>query len=259
MSMFEHPDYRAGLNNQRSTSTNIFSAEYKKGVADRQFRESHPLFGKPPSSSQQWPMPRGVAPNYGSGSGAGSGSGSKSGGVLKTLGVLLLLVAGYALIHSASDKRQTNTRQAEAPTVESRSTEAPAAEAPSTETPSTDAAAAEAPAAAPVAESSANGSESWGVAMEGANCTRFLKMVEADSRQHSSAVPPLGIMLQTCSKAADEGDAESMVRLGSVYEQGLGVPQNTQQAISWYRAAAKSSDSEAAAEAQKNLQRLGVQ
>lgn len=256
MSMFEHPDYRAGLNNQRSTSTNIHSPEYQKGVADRQFRESHPLFGNAQGSSQPLPAPRGVASSYG----AGSGSGSKSGGGLKALGVLLLLVAGYALIHSASDKKQANTRAAEAPAADSRSAEAPSTEAPSTGVPTSVASAAESPSSeAPVAQDSTGSRGSWGTTVVGGECVNFLRMVESGSKPNTGSVPPLAGIVSLCTTAAQDGDPQAMVSLGSMYEQGLGVPQDAQQAISWYKAAAQSSDSEAAAEAQKDLQRLGAQ
>ena len=47
MSLWENPDYRAGFEKRRTTSTDIFGLPYKKGVADREFKERHPLFGKP--------------------------------------------------------------------------------------------------------------------------------------------------------------------------------------------------------------------
>lgn len=45
MSFLNKPDYLAGLRNQRTTSTNIFGLDYRKGVADREFRQRNPLFG----------------------------------------------------------------------------------------------------------------------------------------------------------------------------------------------------------------------
>lgn len=46
MSIFYKPDYRAGLENRRTTSTDIFGLPFKKGVADRQFKERNLLFPK---------------------------------------------------------------------------------------------------------------------------------------------------------------------------------------------------------------------
>jgi hypothetical protein len=43
-------DYRAGLNNQRTTFTDIHGLDYRKGVLDRQQRENNPLFGPPKQS-----------------------------------------------------------------------------------------------------------------------------------------------------------------------------------------------------------------
>lgn len=307
MSMFEHPDYRAGLNNQRSTSTNIYSPEYNKGVADRQFRESHPLFGKLPDSMPPRPMPRGVAPNYGAGSSYGAGSTSKSGGVLKTLAALLLIVAGYAVVHSGSDKKQASAPTAEAPVAADRSAKAPAASnsAPSNPTTESSADTKESNPPNPLVktlEIGPDGHNAWWLppasqsssAPSGANaqpaadaqdqdhaerdrqtlaqqavadmdrhvCIDYATQLEADWKQHNGAVSAddASITLESCKRSADaDADPVSMLILGAMYEHGIGVPQDTQQAISWYRTAAQSKHSQVAEQAQKTLQRLGAQ
>jgi uncharacterized protein len=40
-------------------------------------------------------------------------------------------------------------------------------------------------------------------------------------------------------KAASQGNHGAQVRLGEMYADGLGVPQNYQTAVSWYRKAAE--------------------
>jgi len=360
MSMFEHPDYRAGLNNQRSTSTNIHSPEYKKGVADRQFRESHPLFGNAQGSSQPSPAPRGVAPSY------GAGSSSKSGGVLMTLGVLALIVVGYAVVHSGSNRNQANSPSAVVPTNDASVQTDTAAEGPAqtnqpvggyaqnsppvggygqasqpaggdvqnsppvggygqnshpvdgyaqssppvggygqtsqpvggyarssppvggygqTSQPVGGYARSSPPVggygqtnqpvggdgqnslpvggyAQPGHDAQGQGQPQGAALMDRNVCVDFATQLDANWKQNNGVVSAddASVTMESCKRSA-EGDKDplSMLILASIYEHGIGVPQDTQQAISWYRAAAQSSDSEVASEAQKDLQRLGAQ
>ena len=53
----------------------------------------------------------------------------------------------------------------------------------------------------------------------------------------------------TVCKAAEQGNALAQTLLGAIYRCGKGVPQNYQQAVSWYRKAAE----QGIAEAQFNL------
>jgi hypothetical protein len=46
MSFLDKPAYRAGLRTPPTTSTNIFGLDYRKGVADREFKQRNPLFPK---------------------------------------------------------------------------------------------------------------------------------------------------------------------------------------------------------------------
>jgi hypothetical protein len=46
-------------------------------------------------------------------------------------------------------------------------------------------------------------------------------------------------LFQRTQKQAEQGDASAQVRLGLMYSQGRGVPQNDTEAVKWYRAAAE--------------------
>jgi uncharacterized protein len=56
-------------------------------------------------------------------------------------------------------------------------------------------------------------------------------------------------------KAADAGDAEAMTKIGFSYEQGYGVAQDQEQAVTWYRKAAALGEENA----KKRLTALGIQ
>ena len=57
------------------------------------------------------------------------------------------------------------------------------------------------------------------------------------------------VALITVSRAAEQGNALAQTLLGEIYRYGRGVPQDYQQAASWYRKAAE----QGSAEAQFNL------
>ena len=65
---------------------------------------------------------------------------------------------------------------------------------------------------------------------------------------HASDSPPIDISaedLQALHTQAAQGDAEAQFRLGRMYRHGLGVPQDFQEAVKWYRKAADQGNAEA--------------
>jgi uncharacterized protein len=76
--------------------------------------------------------------------------------------------------------------------------------------------------------------------------------VSAGTSEEALAALDAGISdvaLITVCKAAEQGNALAQTILGDIYRYGKGVPQDYQQAVSWYRKAAK----QGLAEAQFNL------
>lgn len=68
------------------------------------------------------------------------------------------------------------------------------------------------------------------------------------SSGHASDSPPIDISaedLQALHTQAAQGDAEAQIRLGRMYRHGLGVPQDFQEAVKWYRKAADQGNAEA--------------
>lgn len=68
------------------------------------------------------------------------------------------------------------------------------------------------------------------------------------SSERSTASPPTDISveeLQSLQTKAAQGDAEAQVSLGRLYRHGLGVPQDFQEAVKWYRKAADQGNAEA--------------
>jgi TPR repeat protein len=62
-------------------------------------------------------------------------------------------------------------------------------------------------------------------------------------------------------KGVDAGDTQCMANIGQMYEDGVGVPKDIPQAISWYRRAitsAKKPDEQGATYARDALKELGA-
>ena len=55
--------------------------------------------------------------------------------------------------------------------------------------------------------------------------------------------------LETIKKAAEQGDVEAQLKLGFMYDQGIGVPEDDAEAVRWYQMAAEQGH----ARAQSNL------
>lgn len=70
-----------------------------------------------------------------------------------------------------------------------------------------------------------------------------------DSQKDAGAIaksePPSANARKVDCLTAEQGDAEAQINLGNCYRDGIGVPQDTAEALKWYRAAARQENPEA--------------
>ena len=77
----------------------------------------------------------------------------------------------------------------------------------------------------------------------------YLKAITSTNRQGNSD------SLKNLNRMAEQGNPEAQFNLGSIYENGIGAPQDTGEAVKWYRKAVESRHLEAL----KNLQEMAEQ
>lgn len=71
----------------------------------------------------------------------------------------------------------------------------------------------------------------------------FPSIVKSESFEASKKVDNK-ITLEEIKARADKGEAEYQVKLGNIYKEGKGVPQDYSQALKWYHEAARQGNAE---------------
>jgi hypothetical protein len=280
-------EWRRGRNHARLA--NFVETSMKSAVDSLQPRPMQPPPIPPRGMSAE------ASPGYDGGSSYGSGA--KSGGLLKALFVLLLIFGGYALVHSIGEKKPP-TAPIQAPSQAQRITALAEALKTHNSAPSSPTAghSAQTTPSYPhnyLADTVSNGRNDWALpssaqtssppanassanaqpanAPNSVNrdsqvstqvCYDYATRLEEEWKQQNGAVSAqdTSATLLMCRRSAlVDADPISMDMLGVIYERGIGVPQDSQEAISWYRAASQSGNAPAAETAQRSLQRLGAQ
>jgi len=83
---------------------------------------------------------------------------------------------------------------------------------------------------------------------EVAQCASQVRSINSSRLSQASVsgtTKPAIDLLFWCTKAAEKGDAKSQFVLASLYERGIGVPANQQEALRWYKASANAGYPEA--------------
>ena len=80
---------------------------------------------------------------------------------------------------------------------------------------------------------------------EVAKCADQLRYVNIKQTAGAAGNKPSVDLMYWCTKAAERGDAKSQFVLAGLYERGIGVPANQQEAIRWYKASANRGYAEA--------------
>ncbi|MFM2007798.1 MAG: hypothetical protein RLZZ09_3453 [Pseudomonadota bacterium] len=80
---------------------------------------------------------------------------------------------------------------------------------------------------------------------EPAKCADQLRGLNTSQMARTSGTKPSVDLLYWCTKAAEQGDAKSQFALAGLYERGIGVPANPQEAVRWYKASANKGYAEA--------------
>jgi TPR repeat protein len=80
---------------------------------------------------------------------------------------------------------------------------------------------------------------------ESAKCADQLRGLNTSQATRMGGAKPSVDLLYWCTKAAEQGDAKSQFALAGLYERGIGVPANRQEAVRWYKASANKGYAEA--------------